>query len=87
MTRLLVICLSVLICFLFSACGNKPIAPTAVNQSEPDKIQTRKLSIVTKLKENDHLPVTERIALYHQLRKEQPALYDFANETELTLYG
>ncbi|MBK6826708.1 MAG: peptidase S41 [Chitinophagaceae bacterium] len=87
MIRLPVICILVVCCFLFVACGSKPIAPTAVNQSEPDKSQTRKLSIVTKLKENDHLPVTERIALYHQLRKEESALYDFANETELTLYG
>lgn len=87
MIRLPVIYILVVCCFLFVACGSKPIAPTAVNQSEPDKIQTRKLSIVTKLKENDHLPVAERIALYHQLKKEKPALYDFANETELTLYA
>ncbi|MBK6478300.1 MAG: tetratricopeptide repeat protein [Saprospiraceae bacterium] len=33
------------------------------------------------------LPIEERIALYHKLKEEKFELYDFGNETELTLYG
>jgi tetratricopeptide (TPR) repeat protein len=39
------------------------------------------------LKKTLNFLVKERIALYHQLKKENSELYDFGNETELTLYG
>ncbi|MBK8777328.1 MAG: tetratricopeptide repeat protein [Saprospiraceae bacterium] len=54
---------------------------------KPMKSALKKLSIVTKLKENAQLPIEERIALYHKLKEEKFELYDFGNETELTLYG
>jgi len=44
-------------------------------------------SIAQTLKENNHLPVAERIALYHRLKKEDPKGYNFKNEDELTMYG
>jgi len=44
-------------------------------------------SIAQTLKENNHLPVAERIALYHRLKKENPKGYNFKNEDELTMYG
>ncbi|MBL7813680.1 MAG: peptidase S41 [Saprospiraceae bacterium] len=78
---------AILICCLFSACRNKPISTTVVNHLQPNEIKTKKLSIVEKLKENAHLPIEARIAFYHKLKKENLALYDFGNETELTLYG
>ena len=85
MTNLYAICLAILSCCLFSACGNKPISATS--HLQPNEVKTKKLSIVEKLKENAHLPIEARIALYHKLKKENWALYDFGNETELTLYG
>lgn len=33
------------------------------------------------------MPVGERVAMYHQLKKENAGLYDFENENELTMYG
>jgi C-terminal processing protease CtpA/Prc len=64
-----------------------PFSTTSVSQSPANEVTTRKLSIVEKLKENSQLPVEERIALYHKLKEENSGLYDFGNETELTLYG
>ncbi len=69
-----------------ASCGNKSLSTTSVSQF-PTEVQTKKKSIVAKLKENNHLSIDERIALYHQLKKEHPTVYDFGNETELTLYG
>jgi C-terminal processing protease CtpA/Prc len=73
--------------YLFSACGTKPLSTTSVNQLQQSGLKTKKLSIVEKLKENTQLPIADRIALYYKLKKEDAELYDFANETELTLYG
>ncbi len=77
----------VLSCCWFAACGlNKPSQPSADN-SKVGAAQTGQLSIVQKLKEFDHLPVEERIALYYKLKKESPEAYNFKNEDELTMYG
>ena len=77
----------VLIHCMFSACGRNTSNTTSVNHLQEIDIQNKKKSIVEKLKENNHLPVNERIALYYQLKKDHFELYDFGNETELTLYG
>ena len=82
-----IICFIVLIHCLFSACGRNTSNTTSVNHSQENDLQNKKKSIVEKLKENNHLPVNERIALYYQLKKDHFELYDFGNETELTLYG
>ena len=87
MTNLYAICLTILSSCLFSACGNKLISTTSVDQLQPNEVKTKKPSIVAKLKENSQLPIKERIALYDKLKEENPTLYDFGNETELTLYG
>ncbi|MFK8103196.1 MAG: tetratricopeptide repeat protein [Saprospiraceae bacterium] len=44
-------------------------------------------SLEQKLKDHNHLTVEARIALYHQLKKESPALYDFKEDKELNQYG
>lgn len=44
-------------------------------------------SIVEALKANDHLPIAERIDLYHKLKKDSASVYSFSNEDELTMYG
>ncbi|MFK7950772.1 MAG: hypothetical protein AB8G11_24515 [Saprospiraceae bacterium] len=63
--------------FLVSCTANK----TATNHQT-----TEKLSISEKLKDNNHLPIEERIALYHQLKKKQPNTYNF-EEKELKDYA
>lgn len=81
------ICLLVFSCCWLMACAfNKH---TRASADDPKQVVagTPKLSVVQKLKEIDHLPVEQRVALYHKLKKESPGVYDFANEQELTMYG
>lgn len=77
------ICLIVLICCWLPACSIK----TNTAESKSSVVKTVQLSIVQKLKENDHLPVEQRVALYQRLKKESPDTYNFGNEDELTMYG
>jgi C-terminal processing protease CtpA/Prc len=77
----------ILSCCLLYACSNQSFSSTSDSQLQTNEVQAKKKSIVAKLKENAQLPIEERIALYHQLKKENLELYDFGNETELTLYG
>ncbi len=86
-SNLFAICLTIISCCLISSCGNKLNTLSINNPLQPKEANTKKLSIVEKLKENAHLPVKERIALYHQLKANHFESYDFRNETELTLYG
>lgn len=80
MAHLQKICFPVL-CYLFLfSCGiHKP--------EQRSKLILTKRSVVEKLKELDSFPVSDRIALYHTLKKDAPDLYDFGNENELTMYG
>ena len=87
MTNFYAICLTILSCCLMATFGNKSFSTTSVSQVQSDGLKTKKPSIVAKLKENAQLPIEERIALYYKLKEENSALYDFGNETELTLYG
>jgi len=81
------ICLTLLSCCWLAACGVHNSVHPASESSNAGVVPTGQLSIVQKLKESDHLPVEERIALYYRLKKEQPATYNFRNEDELTMYG
>ncbi len=56
-------------------------------ESSGQELTVVKKSIVQKIKEWDHQPVEDRIALYQKLKKEQPEVYNFENEDELTMYG
>ncbi len=77
----------IIICYCCAACGsNKPTQGSAADAKVSEKAPVQ-LSVVQKLKESDHLPVAKRIALYYQLKKESPELYNFKNEDELTMYG
>ncbi|MBP7511570.1 MAG: peptidase S41 [Bacteroidia bacterium] len=87
MTNFYSICLTLLSFCLFASCGNTPFSKASGSQVQSNEIKAKKLSIVAKLKENSQLTVEEKIALYHQLKKSDSTLYDFGNETELTLYG
>ncbi len=86
-TNIFIIYLTMLSCCLLYACGNKSFSSTSDSQLQVKEVQIIKKSIVAKLKENAQLPIEERIALYHQLKKDNFELYNFGNETELTLYG
>lgn len=87
MTNIKAIYLIMLSFYMFFACGIKPLSNTSVSHLQQSDVKTKKLSVVEKLKENSHLPIADRISLYYKLKKENSELYDFANETELTLYG
>ena len=86
MNNFYAIYLAILSSCLIASCGNKSLSTTSVSQFG-NEVSTKKTSIVAKLKENNHLSIEERIALYYQLKEENSSLYDFGNETELTLYG
>lgn len=77
----------VLSCFALLACGQDKDIPAREGDSNSNVVPTRKSSIVQKLKEIDHKPVEERIALYYKIKKENQELYAFDNEDELTMYG
>ncbi|MBN8678280.1 MAG: hypothetical protein J0M29_08645 [Chitinophagales bacterium] len=76
-----------LVCLIVTGCSAPNKSTHDTTPSVKNAPATPKIVVVNKLAENDHLPIEERIALYYQLKKEQPEVYDFTNETELTLYG
>ncbi|MEZ4800898.1 MAG: S41 family peptidase [Flavobacteriales bacterium] len=45
------------------------------------------LSIVQFFKDNEHLPMRDRIDRFYELKKEDPSAYDFENEEALNFYG
>lgn len=77
--------LVVLLCL--SSCGLNKSPHPATGQTVDKETEAPPKSIVQKLKEFEHLPVAERIALYRRLKTESPDAYNFANEDELTMYG
>lgn len=76
------------IIFWLAACGlnknNQTQSPPSIVRTEATGVRA---SIVQKLKELDHKPVEERIALYKKLKKDSLDVYNFENEDELTMYG
>lgn len=71
-----------------TACGlnknSQTQGPPSIVNAEVTGVR---VSIVQKLKELDHKPVEERIALYKKLKKDSLDVYNFENEDELTMYG
>ncbi|MBK7809049.1 MAG: peptidase S41 [Saprospiraceae bacterium] len=77
-----------MIVFCLTSCGmgkNNQTMDTSIKSNGGDKII--RASIIQKIKELDHKPVEERIALYKKLKKESPDAYNFENEDEITMYG
>lgn len=64
---------------------NNQTMDTSIKSNGGDKII--RASIIQKIKELDHKPVEERIALYKKLKKESSDAYNFENEDEITMYG
>jgi C-terminal processing protease CtpA/Prc len=69
------------------SCVNTKGNPSPSNVLKEDVIKPEKRSISQTLKENNHLPIKEQVALYLKLKKESPDAYNFENEDELTMYG
>jgi tetratricopeptide (TPR) repeat protein len=69
------------------ACSNNPRISMKSDQLNSKIKQIEKLSIVQVLKENEHLPMKERIELFYKLKRESPTAYDFENEEALNFYG
>jgi len=71
-----------------TACGlnknSQTQGPPTIVRAEATGVRA---SIVQKLKELDHKPVEERIAIYKKLKKDSLDVYNFENEDELTMYG
>jgi tetratricopeptide (TPR) repeat protein len=81
-----VVCLVIIIGL--TACGlNKNNQAIDTSFTSNNKVTIVRASIVQKLKELDHKPVEERIALYKKLKKDSLDAYNFENEDELTMYG
>jgi tetratricopeptide (TPR) repeat protein len=70
------------------SCGtSNEVLSTTTTSVEQSDVKKEKASIFKKLEENNHLPINERIALYHQLKKDSSNDYNFESERELNIYG
>ncbi|MCF6347319.1 MAG: S41 family peptidase [Flavobacteriaceae bacterium] len=85
MKTIKVIIMMVLVLITTASCINTKGNSSSVLKEEA--IKPEKLSISQTLKENNHLPIKEQVALYLKLKKESPDAYNFENEDELTMYG
>lgn len=79
--------LSLISCVIIGCNVNKTATAIASESSTENSTKTENLSIGEILTKNNHLPIEERIALYHQLKKENPGAYNFKDEKELNDYG
>ena len=87
MTKSSIISLVILILITLFSCETPKSNSASVEGTVQEVPNNKKISISQTLKENSHLPVEERVALYHRLKKENPEGYNFENEDELTMYG
>lgn len=69
MTKPFMLSLVLLCLIILPSCGTKKSDTSTLQDPGPELTQAKKLSISEKLKENSHLPVEERVALYHRLKK------------------
>jgi len=86
MLRTITVATSLITLIIVSGCANKYRNAQSENEL-PQIEQSTKNSISKKLKENEHLPIADRIALYLKLKSENPTAYNFENEDEVTMYG
>ncbi len=73
--------------FLLSCGTSNEVLSTPTTTTETTDVKEEKASIFKKLEENNHLPIEDRIGLYHQLKKDNPNDYNFESERELNIYG
>lgn len=86
MLRTIAVAISLITLIIVFSCANKHRKAQSENEL-PQTERSTKYSISKKLKENEHLPIAGRIALYLKLKSEKPTAYNFENEDELTMYG
>lgn len=78
---------SVTLCALvLVSCGTTKEVTSETAATEESEIKIENKSIFEKMKQNDHLPIEDRIALYYELKQHSDE-YDFKNERELNQYG
>ena len=88
MTNQLIKLFSVALCFIiFTSCGSTKEIVSDTVESPQVEIKTEKKSLFTKLQENNHLSIEDRIALYYQLKENHNDEYDFKSDRELNQYG
>ena len=85
--RVSTVFLTILLVQTMVSCQINQDKSSSVESTEPSIFKLEVLSISQVLRENNHLPVEERIALYHRLKKESPDAYNFDDEGELNIYG
>jgi C-terminal processing protease CtpA/Prc len=68
------------------SCYGQPSNSSSI-ASKPGVSIPETTSIVEVLKANGQLSIEQRVALYRELKKEDPKAYSFWNEDELTMYG
>ncbi|MFT6243427.1 MAG: tetratricopeptide (TPR) repeat protein [Salibacteraceae bacterium] len=73
--------------FLLSCGMSNEVLSTPTTTAETLVVKEEKASIYKKLEENNHLPIEDRIGLYHQLKEDHPNDYNFESERELNIYG
>jgi len=77
----------ILTCMTTVACHTNATKQIPLAELDTISNKNEKLSIVQVFREQDQLPMSERIELYYKLKKESPAAYDFENEEALNFYG
>lgn len=83
--RITMLLLIILGCSCFFSCQNNK--NTFTNSTKNNISKTEKIPIGTKLAENNHLSIEDRIELYHRLKIEKPDLYVFDDLDDITMYG
>lgn len=68
-------------------CHTNTSKQVKIMESEPQSIQSEKLPIVQMFRENEHLPMDERIEMFYKLKSENPTTYNFNDEDALNFYG
>lgn len=69
------------------SCAAKHEVISASTSSTTLESENQKASLFEKLRANNHLPIEERIALYHELKEHHSHEYNFNNDRELNQYG
>jgi hypothetical protein len=75
------------LCCTVSACHAQGGEQGTATPADAGLVGKGKTSIGQVLAENGQLPINERIALYHRLKKEHYEDHTFQQETDITMYG
>lgn len=82
-----ILCGILLSCVGLISCGNNNRTLISADSITTSVTETDNRPIGVILKENNHLPIKDRIALYYQLKKDNPNDNTIKDEDQLNLYG